>query len=170
MLEQILNRANLLRAWHRVRANGGAAGVDGVTIDDFPAWLRDHWLEVRASLLDGSYRPEPVKRHEIPKRSGGKRPLGIPTVLDRVIQQAILQVLQPEFDPEFSESSYGFRPYRSAHDAVKQVRAILDSGYKWAVDIDPGEVLRPGQSRCPHDPCWPQGERQAGFALVRPIP
>lgn len=136
MLELILNRANLLRAWKRVRANCGAAGVDGVIIEDFPAWLRAHWCEVKASLLDDNYRPAPVKRHDIPKRSGGKRPLGIPTVLDRVIQQAILQALQPLFDPEFSESSYGFRPGRSAHDAVKRVREILDSGYMWVVDID----------------------------------
>ncbi len=136
MLEQILNRANLLQAWKRVRANGGVAGIDGLTIDDFPVWLRNHWFEVKASILGGSYKPSPVKRHEIPKRSGGKRPLGIPTVLDRVIQQAILQVLQPLFDPDFSESSYGFRPCRSAHDAVKRVRAILDSGYTWVVDID----------------------------------
>ncbi len=135
MLEQILNRANLLRAWKRVRGNGGAAGVDGLTINELPAWLSDHWSEVKASLLAGSYRPAPVRRHEIPKRGGGKRPLGIPTVLDRVIQQAILQVVQPIFDPEFSESSFGFRPGRSAHGAVKQVRKILDSG-GWVVDID----------------------------------
>ena len=136
MLEQLLNRANLLQAWKRVRANGGAAGVDGLTIKEFPAWLSDHWSEVKASLLDDSYRPAPVRRHEIAKRGGGKRPLGIPTVLDRVIQQAILQVVQPIFDPEFSESSFGFRPCRSAHGAVKRVRAILDSGYTWVVDID----------------------------------
>ena len=136
MLEQILNRANLLRAWHRVRSNHGSAGVDGVTIEDFPAQLKQHWPAVKSSLLDGTYQPQPVKRHEIPKRSGGKRPLGIPTVLDRVIQQAILQVLQPQFDPEFSDSSFGFRPHRSGHDAVKRVRSILDSGYTWVVDID----------------------------------
>ena len=118
-----------------MRANGGAAGVDGLTIKEFPAWLSDHWSAVKASLLDGSYRPAPVRRHEIPKRGGGKRPLGIPTVLDRVIQQAILQVVQPIFDPEFSESSFGFRPGRSAHGAVKQVRKILDTG-GWVVDID----------------------------------
>jgi len=118
-----------------VRANGGAAGVDGLAIKDFPAWLQANWPAVKARLLDGTYRPAPVRRHEIPKRSGGKRALGIPTVLDRVIQQAILQVVQPIFDPEFSESSYGFRPGRSAHGAVKQVRKILDSG-GWVVDID----------------------------------
>ncbi len=135
MLEQILNQANLLRAWKRVRANGGAAGIDGLAIKDFPEWLRGHWAAVKASLLDGTYRPAPVRRHEIPKRSGGKRPLGIPTVLDRVIQQAILQVVQPIFEPEFSKSSFGFRPGRSAHGAVKQVRKILDTG-GWVVDID----------------------------------
>jgi RNA-directed DNA polymerase len=136
LLEQILSRANLLRAWHRVHANGGAAGVDGITIEAFPAWLSDRWTEIKASILDGSYTPSPVRRHEIPKRGGGKRPLGIPTVLDRVIEQAINQVLMPVFDPEFSESSYGFRPGRSAHDAVRRVRAILDEGYTWVVDID----------------------------------
>lgn len=135
MLEQILSRANLLQAWERVRANGGAAGVDEVTIKDFPAWLSTRWPDIKTSLLDGSYRPAPVRRHEIPKRSGGKRPLGIPTVLDRVIQQAILQVLQPIFDPKFSDSSYGFRPRRSAHGAVKQVRKILNAG-GWVIDID----------------------------------
>jgi RNA-directed DNA polymerase len=136
MLEQILSPNNLNRAWKRVRANKGAAGIDGLTIDEFPAYLAKHWAEIKQQLLAGVYRPSPVKRVEIPKRSGGKRLLGIPTVLDRLIQQAILQVLQPMFDPEFSASSYGFRPYRSAHDAVKQVRAIIDQSYRYVVDID----------------------------------
>jgi RNA-directed DNA polymerase len=136
MLERILSRDNLLRAWQRVRANKGAAGVDGITVDDFPAYLREHWSEIKRKLLDGTYRPSPVKRVEIPKRSGGKRPLGIPTVLDRLMQQAILQVLQPIFDPGFSESSFGFRPRRSAHDAVGKVRRTIDEGYKYVVDID----------------------------------
>ena len=136
MLEQILERSNLLRAWKRVRSNGGAGGVDGIGIDDFPAWLRRHWPRIKASILDGSYRPRPVRRHEIPKRSGGKRKLGIPTLIDRVIQQAILQILQPIVDPDFSESSYGFRPGRSAHQAVRRVRAILNEGYTWVVDLD----------------------------------
>ena len=121
MLERILLRDNLLRAWRRVQANKGAAGVDDITIDDFPAYLKEHWPEIKRKLLDGTYKPSPVKRVEIPKRAGGKRPLGIPTVLDRVIQQAILQVLQPIFDSGFSESSFGFRPRRSAHDAVRKV-------------------------------------------------
>jgi RNA-directed DNA polymerase len=136
MLEQILSKANLQRAWKRVKANKGAPGVDGVTIDDFPEQIRKEWPKIKQSILKGAYKPSPVKRVEIPKRYGGKRPLGIPTVLDRLIQQAILQVLQPVFDPTFSESSYGFRPGRSAHDAVKRGRALIDEGYKWVVDID----------------------------------
>jgi len=136
MLEQILSEANLNRAWKQVRANQGAAGVDGITIDDFPAHLRERWPSVKQALLDGTYRPLPVKRVEIPKRSGGTRPLGIPTVLDRLIQQAILQVLQPIFDPTFSKWSFGFRPNPSAHDAVKTVRASIKQGYKVIVDVD----------------------------------
>ncbi|UCC97706.1 MAG: group II intron reverse transcriptase/maturase [Phycisphaerales bacterium] len=136
MLEQILSRANLLLAWKRVRANGGAAGIDEITIEEFPAYLREHWAEVKRQLLEGTYSPSPVKRAEIPKRSGGKRPLGIPTVLDRLIQQAILQVLQPLFDPHFSDWSFGFRPGRSAHDALRYVRQMIDEGFRVIVDVD----------------------------------
>ena len=136
MLEQILSESNLMRAWKQVRANRGAAGVDGIAIDDFPVYVREHWPRVKQALLDGTYCPSPAKRVEIPKRSGGKRPLGIPTVLDRLIQQAILQVLQPQFDPGFSEWSFGFRPERSAHDAIKTVRAFITQGYKVIVDVD----------------------------------
>lgn len=136
MLERILSRDNLLLAWKRVKVNKGKPGVDSITVDDFPVYLREHWPQIKVILLNGSYRPQPVLRVEIPKRSGGKRPLGIPTVLDRLIQQAILQVLQPLFDPGFSESSYGFRPKRSAHQAVRQVRQTIDSGCKWVVDVD----------------------------------
>lgn len=136
LLERILSRSNLNRAWKRVRANQGAAGVDGISIEDFPEFVKHHWIRIKQRLLEGTYRPSVVKRVEIPKRSGGKRPLGIPTVVDRLIQQAILQVLQPIFDPGFSESSFGFRPGRRAHDAVKRVRALIDEGDKWVVDID----------------------------------
>ena len=136
MLERILSRTNLLLAWKRVKANKGSAGVDGITIDDFPAYLREHWPQIKSKLLDGTYEPSPVKRVEIPKRTGGKRPLGVPTVVDRLIQQAILQVLQPLFDPGFSESSYGFRPGRSAHQAVRKVRQMIDKGYNCVVDVD----------------------------------
>ena len=136
MLEQILDEQNLLRAWKQVRANQGAEGIDGITIENFPAYIREHWPRVKQALLAGTYQPSPVKRVEIPKRSGGTRPLGIPTVLDRLIQQAILQVLQPIFDPTFSEWSFGFRPNRSAHDAVKTVRGFINAGYKIVVDVD----------------------------------
>lgn len=136
MLEQILSYENLQQAWKRVHANAGAAGVDEINIDDFPAHFREHWPRVKQALLKGTYRPSPVLRVEIPKRTGGKRPLGIPTVFDRLIQQAILQVLQPVFDPHFSAWSYGFRPGKSAHDAVRQVRATIDAGYGYVADVD----------------------------------
>ena len=117
-------------------ANKGAPGIDGVTIEEFLGRTRDHWKEILQSLLDGTYHPNPVKRVEIPKDSGGTRPLGIPTVLDRLIQQAIAQILTPILDPGFSESSFGFRPGRSAHDAVYKVRGYIRQGYRWAVDMD----------------------------------
>ena len=136
LLESILDHANMTKAWKRVRANKGAPGIDGMTIAEFPAFAREQWSEVRTAIEKGSYLPQPVKRVEIPKPDGGSRPLGIPTVLDRVIQQAIAQVLVPIIDPTFSESSFGFRPGRSAHDAVYRVRDIIKEGYKVAVDVD----------------------------------
>jgi len=136
LLESILDPANVLKAWKRVRANKGAAGIDGMTIAEFPAFAREQWTSVRTAIEEGSYSPRPVKRVEIPKPDGGSRPLGIPTVLDRVIQQAIAQMLVPICDPTFSESSFGFRPGRSAHDAVYRVRDIIKGGYKVAVDVD----------------------------------
>ena len=143
LLERILSRENMLLAWKRVpkvrasgKANHGAPGIDGMTIEAFPEYLREHWKAVRESILSGTYQPSPVRRVEIPKQTGGTRPLGIPTVLDRLIQQAIAQVLVPIFDPGFSESSFGFRPGRSAHDAVRQVREYIRKGYRVAVDMD----------------------------------
>ena len=136
LLERILSRENLETAWKRVRANKGAPGVDGITIEQFPDRTRPLWGDIRASLETGTYQPKPVLRVEIPKPTGGVRPLGIPTVQDRLIQQSIAQVLTPIFDPQFSASSFGFRPGRSAHDAVRQVRAYLRQGYRFAVDID----------------------------------
>lgn len=124
------------RAWQQVKANKGAAGIDDMSITDYPEYARANWTGIKASLLDGTYTPAPVKWVEIPKDSGGTRPLGIPTVSDRVIQQAIAQVLVPVFDPHFSESSYGFRPGRSAHQAVKKVVDLINRGYRYAVDID----------------------------------
>lgn len=138
LLEQMLSRANLQEAWRRVRANKGAAGIDGMTIDEFPTWAREkgHWKSIVNELEQGSYRPTPVKRVEIEKPDGGFRLLGIPTITDRVIQQAIAQVLTPIFDPGFSENSFGFRPGRNGQQAAKQVQSIIKEGRRFAVDVD----------------------------------
>ena len=136
LMEAVLSSANVKRAWRRVKSNRGAPGIDGMHIDDFPAYAREHWPAIRQSLHDGRYQPQPVRRVMIPKAGGGERALGIPTVVDRVIQQAIAQVMTPIFDPDFSDSSYGFRPRRSAHDALRQVRADIKAGYRIAVDLD----------------------------------
>lgn len=136
LMEAVLSPDNLKRAWRRVKANRGAPGIDGLRIEDFPAHAREHWPAIRQTLSEGRYQPQPVRRVTIPKPSGGERALGIPTVVDRVIQQAIAQVMTPIFDPEFSESSFGFRPKRSAHGALKQVKADLKAGYRIAVDLD----------------------------------
>jgi RNA-directed DNA polymerase len=135
--ERVLASENLRNAWRQVKANHGAPGIDGMTIEDFPAFAREHWANIRQALRDETYPPSPVRRTEIPKRHGqGKRRLGIPTVVDRVIQQAMAQVLGPIFDPEFSASSFGFRPGRSAHHAVKQIQGYITAGSKVAVDLD----------------------------------
>jgi RNA-directed DNA polymerase len=126
----------MLKAWKRVKANKGAPGIDEMSIEEFPEFARNNWDSIRESLLAGIYQPLPVKRVEIPKPTGGTRPLGIPNVLDRLIQQAVYQVLMPIFDPCFSDYSYGFRPGRSAHDAVYQVREYIREGYRIAVDMD----------------------------------
>ena len=136
LMERVVEGGNLRRALKRVQQNKGSPGVDGLTVEELPATLRQHWPVIRAQLLDGRYQPSVVKRVEIPKPGGGVRMLGIPTVLDRFIQQAVLQVLQPLIDPTFSESSYGFRPGRRAHDAVCQAQRYLQSGRRWVVDVD----------------------------------
>ena len=136
LMEAVVDPDNMERAWKQVRANRGAPGPDGITLAEFPDWLRPRWLAIRQQLLDGTYRPEPVRRKTIAKPDGGERLLGIPNVLDRLIQQAILQVLTPVFDPTFSESSHGFRPKRSAHGAAKQVQRTIRRGYRFAVDMD----------------------------------
>ncbi len=135
-MARVFHRVNLWQAWKRVKANRGAPGIDGIRIEDWPAHAREHWAETRRQLEAGSYRPQPVRRVMIPKKSGGERPLGIPTVTDRVIQQAIAQVLTPIFDPGFSASSHGFRPGRSAHGALKQIQGHLKAGHRIAVDLD----------------------------------
>ena len=136
MWERMLLPENLGRALRRVRANGGAPGVDGMTTGELVPWLREHWASVRQALDAGTYRPSPVRRVVIPKPGGGERLLGVPTCLDRLIQQAIAQVLTPIFDPQFSGSSFGFRPGRSAHQAVRAARRCIQDGLEWVVDID----------------------------------
>lgn len=136
LLEQALTRENLQAALSRVKRNAGSAGVDGMTVKELSPFLREHWPRVKGELLDGSYRPSPVRRHAIPKPGGGERELGIPTVLDRFIQQALLQVLQPLIDPTFSEASYGFRPGRRAHDAIIRAQGHVQAGFGIVVDVD----------------------------------
>jgi len=136
LFEQILSSQNLQDAWQRVKRNKGAAGVDGLSIADYPTWIYAHWDGIKTGLEQGYYCPLPVKRIEIPKPNGGIRLLGIPSVNDRVIQQAICQALQPIIDPQFSDHSHGFRPNRNAHQAVKSVQRGIKDGYSHAVDID----------------------------------
>ncbi len=135
-MEAVVERENLKQALAQVRRNKGAAGIDRMSVDALPAYLQRHWPTIRAQLLDGTYKPQPVRRVEIPKASGGMRALGIPTVLDRFIQQAVMQVLQAEWDGTFSETSFGFRPGRSAHQAVERAQAYIASGHAVVVDID----------------------------------
>jgi RNA-directed DNA polymerase len=132
--EQVFARSNLFLALDRVEKNAGAPGSDGLRVDELRSYLKDHWLAIRASLDAETYRPQPVRRVEIPKPDGGVRLLGIPSVLDRLIQQALAQALSPLFEPRFSEHSYGFRPGRSAHQAVAAAQAYQQAGYDWVVD------------------------------------
>ena len=134
--EDAFSRQNLYRALRRVESNRGAAGVDGMPVAELRPWLKDHWPEVRRALDEGTYQPAPVRRVTIPKPDGGERELGVPTVLDRLIQQAIAQTLTPVFDPHFSERSYGFRPGRSAQQAVQMARGYVVAGLDWVVDVD----------------------------------
>jgi len=136
LLAQVLDRANLQRALKQVRQNKGAPGIDGMTVDELPEYLKHHWPDIRAQLETGHYRPRPVKRVDIPKGDGKTRPLGIPTVLDRFIQQAVAQVLSAQWEPHFHPHSYGFRPHRSAHQAIRHVQATIREGYGWVVDMD----------------------------------
>ena len=136
LLEAMLERGNLQLALKRVKKNRGSPGIDGMTVSEIGPWLVEHWLGVKEAIVSGTYRPSPVKRQEIPKAGGGVRELGIPTVLDRLIQQAILQVLQPLFDPTFSDFSFGFRPGRSAHGALRQARDYIQDGRRVVVDVD----------------------------------
>jgi RNA-directed DNA polymerase len=136
LMERILTRENLLNALKRVERNGGSHGVDNMSTKDLRSYIVEHWEELKKSLANGTYKPQPVRRVEIPKPNGGTRLLGIPTVLDRFIQQAITQVLTPIYDPSFSQHSYGFRPQRRGHDAIRKAKGYIKEGYRWVVDID----------------------------------
>jgi RNA-directed DNA polymerase len=136
LMEEVCGRENCKQALKRVKANKGSAGVDGMTVQQLPEYLKQHWPAIREQLFSGTYKPQPVRRVEIPKPDGGVRKLGIPTVLDRFIQQAVMQVLQGRWDRTFSDHSYGFRPGRSAHQAVEQAQQYMAEGYRWCVDLD----------------------------------
>ncbi|MGH7352068.1 MAG: group II intron reverse transcriptase/maturase, partial [Candidatus Methylomirabilales bacterium] len=135
-MQEVIEAGNVLQALKRVEQNQGSPGIDGMRVEELRPYLREHWREIRRALLAGTYQPQPVKRQPIPKSGGGVRDLGIPTVLDRFIQQAILQVLQPRFDPTFSEHSYGYRPGRRAQDAVQAAQRFVEAGKPWVVDVD----------------------------------
>jgi RNA-directed DNA polymerase len=136
LMEEVCGRENCKQALKRVKANKGSAGVDGMTVQQLPEHLKQHWPAIREQLLSGTYKPQPVRRVEIPKSDGGVRKLGIPTVLDRFIQQAVMQALQGRWDRTFSNHSYGFRPGRSAHQAVAQGQQYIAAGYRWCEDLD----------------------------------
>jgi Reverse transcriptase (RNA-dependent DNA polymerase) len=147
-MEEVCERENCKQALRRVKANKGSPGIDGMTVEQLPGHLKEHWPAIREQLLRGTYTPQPVKRVEIPKPDGGVRKLGIPTVLDRFIQQAVMQVLQRSWDGTFSEHSYGFRPKRSAHQAVAKAQQYQAAGYRWVVDLDLEKFLDPSP-QCP---------------------
>jgi group II intron reverse transcriptase/maturase len=161
-MEQVVARANALAALKRVKQNQGSPGVDGMTVDQLTPHLATHWEALREQLLAGTYQPQPVKRQEIPKPGGGTRTLGIPTVLDRFIQQCLLQVLQAEFDPTFSNHSYGFRPGRSAHDAVRAAQRYIQLGRRWVADVDLAKFF----DRVNHDVLMERLSRRIGDGRV----
>ncbi len=155
LMEEVCERENCKQALARVKANKGSAGVDGMTVHELPEFLKQHWPAIREQLLSGTYKPPPVRRVEIPKPDGGgMRKLGIPSALDRVIQQAVMQVLQHKWDRTFSDHSYGFRPGRSAHQAVAAAQQYIAAGYRWVVDLDLEKFLDTA-SYCPliHESC-----------------
>ena len=161
LMEEVCERENCKQALARVKANKGSPGVDGMTVQELPGYLKQHWPAIREQLLSGTYKPQPVKRVEIPKPDGGVRKLGIPTVLDRFIQQAVMQVLQRRWDRTFSDHSYGFRPGRSAHQAVAAGAAVYRRRLSLGGGSGSGEILRPGQSRQTDGKDRRTGERQA---------
>jgi RNA-directed DNA polymerase len=161
-MEEVVERGNLAQAYQRVVKNKGAPGVDDVSVPEFKDWLKMHWPSVKIALLEGRYLPRPVRRVDIPKPSGGMRMLGVPTLVDRLIQQALHQVLQPLFEPTFSDSSYGFRPGRGAHQAVRRAQGYIREGKRWVVDID----LEKFFDRVNHDVLMARVARQVSDARV----
>jgi len=162
VMEAVVARENMIKALYRVEGNKGAAGVDHMTVGELRPYLKEQWPRIKEELLEGKYKPQPVRRVEIPKRSGGIRQLGIPTVVDRLIQQALHQVLSPLFDPQFSESSYGFRPGRSAHKATRAARRYVRGGKRWVVDVDLDKFF----DRVNHDILMTRVARQVGDKRV----
>lgn len=162
LMEQVVERSNLKLAYQRVVENKGAPGVDGLSVSEFKDWLKRHWPSVKRALVEGRYLPRPVRRVDIPKPMGGIRTLGVPTVVDRLIQQALHQVLQPLFEPTFSEGSFGFRPGRGAHQAVRKAQEYIRAGKRWVVDID----LEKFFDRVNHDVLMARVARQVGDARV----
>ena len=136
LMNQILSRENMKMAYKKVKANKGAGGIDGISIEDVNKYLKENWIDIKTKILKRKYKPQPVLRVEIPKPNGGVRNLGIPTVVDRIIEQAIAQILTPMFEPQFSEHSYGFRPGRRAQQAIVKLLEYLNDGYTYVVDID----------------------------------
>jgi RNA-directed DNA polymerase len=163
LMEEVCERENLKQALRRVRANKGSPGVDGMTVDEFPGYLKTHWPALRTQVLSGTYTPQPVKRVEIPKPGGGTRALGVPTVIDRFLQQAVLQVLQRTWDATFSEHSYGFRPQRSAQQAVARAQGFIAEGYGWVVDLDLEQFF----DRVNHDQLMGEVAKRVPDARVR---
>ena len=162
LMEMAVERRNCLAALRRVKDNKGSPGIDGMTVGELPAYLKANWLRIREDLLAGRYQPQPVRRVAIPKPGGGERELGIPTVLDRFIQQALLQVLQPRFDPTFSQASFGFRPGRRAHDAVRRAQGFVQEGRRIVVDVD----LEKFFDRVNHDVLMARVARKVGDGRV----
>ena len=165
LLEAILDRNNLNRAYKRVKRNHGAAGIDGMTVEESLPWLKEHREELLRSIRDGSYMPSPVRRKEIPKSDGGVRKLGIPTVVDRVIQQAIAQKLQSIWEPLFSDSSYGYRPRRSAQQAIQKVKEYAEEGYRYAVSVDLSKYF--DTLPAPPKRCWIRAKQGRGHSSAR---
>jgi RNA-directed DNA polymerase len=170
VMEEVCGRENCLRALRRVKANKGSPGIDGMKVGELPGYLKQHWPAIREQLLSGTYKPQPVRRVEIPKPDRGVRKLGIPTVLDRFIQQAVMQVLQSQWDATFSEHSHGFRPRRSAHQAVAQAQQYIAEGKRWVVDLDLEKFFESGEPRQADGGHRAAGDRQENAQVVASVP